>query len=122
VRKALPGADSIVEDFNTEIKHMLADGTYNEILQLSWIRADVDGDGRLELVPKNAQAGKIPPTAGYEILSLESTDQTAHEGERFWIDGRAYEGWEAVPKKYKKPNEGSKEATRTTDLPFKFTF
>ena len=36
---------SIISDFNRNIQSMMADGSYNEILELNWIKTDVDGDG-----------------------------------------------------------------------------
>jgi len=122
VRKALPESGAIVEKFNAEIKDMLADGTYNKILRLNWIRADVDGDGRMELVPINARAGRIPPTAGYRILSPETTGESADESDRYFIDGQTYEGWDNVPERYKLPEEVFQELDTPPPFPFKFTF
>jgi ABC-type amino acid transport substrate-binding protein len=101
VRRELPDAEPLIEKFNTEINEMLADGTYNVILRLDWIRADVDGDGRPEFVPRNTQAGEIPPTAGYSILSTIPRESPVKALDRYWIDGRVYENWEAVPERYK---------------------
>ncbi len=51
IRRDVANADRIVSAFDTEIRQMLGDGTYAKILQVGWIRVDVDGDGLYELVP-----------------------------------------------------------------------
>jgi len=122
VRKGLPDSAAIVETFDAEIKNMLADGTYNKILRLNWIRADVDGDGQTELVPMNPRAAKIPPAAGYAILNLDPAEQSADESDRYFIDGQAYEGWDNVPERYKLPDEVFQELDTPPPFPFKFTF
>ena len=48
--KKTPNAEKIIKGFNEQIKKMIADGTYNKLLELNWIVADVDGDGTFELV------------------------------------------------------------------------
>jgi hypothetical protein len=53
VRRAHPDAGSIVERFNAQLRGMIADRTYHRLLNVSWILADVDGDGVAELVPRN---------------------------------------------------------------------
>ena len=57
-----PAQADEIEKFNAEIKKMQADGTYNIILRLDWIRADVDGDGRTELVAGNTRDCAGPRT------------------------------------------------------------
>jgi len=122
VKKDLSGSDAIVEKFNAEIKKMLADGTYNQILRLSWIRADVDGDGRMELVPMNAHAGEIPPNAGYNVLPLDPDSQQSEETDRIWIDGRTYESWDSVPDRQKAPENVVPDVSRPSSTLFKFEF
>jgi len=105
VRRDLPGAKAIIDGFNEQIDKMLADGTYNVILQLDWIRADVDHDGQPELVAGSTHAGTVAPTTSYAILSgLPPGSAGRFEvRERYWIDGRVYETWDDVPERYKKP-------------------
>lgn len=102
VRQDLPGAESVIERFNTEIREMLADGTYNVILRLDWIRADVDGDGVPEFVAADTQAGEAPPAVGYSILSTIPR-KSQEVPDRFVIEGHLYESWEVVPERYKAP-------------------
>ena len=115
VRRDLPGAKAIIDGFNEQIDKMLADGTYNVILQLDWIRADVDQDGKPELVSRPAHAGTVAPTTGYTLLSglsgMPRDSAVKFEvPKRYWIDGRVYETWDDVPESYKKPprNEADK--------------
>jgi ABC-type amino acid transport substrate-binding protein len=122
VRKAIPDSAAIIEKFDSEIKNMLADGTYNKILRLNWIRADVDGDGQTELVPMNPRAARIPPATGYAILDLDPAEPPADESDRYWIDGQAYEGWDNVPKRYKLPEEVFQEPDIPKPFLYKFTF
>jgi len=68
LRKEIEGAETIVRRFDQAIRGMLADGTYNRILDLEWIHADVDGDGQLELVLQGDRAGVDPPTDAYKVL------------------------------------------------------
>lgn len=103
LRRELEGAEAIVERFETEIRRMLADGTYNEVLRLDWIRADVDGDGRLELVPRDDRAGDEEPLTSYSVLSETARESPVSALNRYWIDGRVYEDWESVPERYKTP-------------------
>jgi ABC-type amino acid transport substrate-binding protein len=77
VRRELPDARRIVDLFNVEIRRMLADGAYNRILDLSWIRADVDGDGVADLILRGDQAGAKPPEGGYEVLTVQTSPAAA---------------------------------------------
>jgi len=103
VRRELPEAESLIEKFDTEIKKMQADGTYNVILRLDWIRADVDGDGRAEFVARGTEAGETAPTAGYSIVSTIPRESSVKLDDRYFIGGRVYENWEEVPERYKAP-------------------
>jgi len=102
LRRELPAAASLIEGFNREIVKMLADGTYNVILSLGWIRADVDHDGLPEFVPSASQVGPSPPVSAYSILSATSAT-VLPKLQRYWFDGRVYESWDDVPDRYKQP-------------------
>jgi hypothetical protein len=91
--KSYPDAQVIIDDFNREIGEMIIDGTYHEILELNWIRADVDGDGNLELIPRGTVAGTEAPKSIYSINSAAS----GSSGGRYYIDGKFYNSWEEVP-------------------------
>jgi hypothetical protein len=99
IRKEIPDAGNIIKKFNEEIRKMIAEGTYNRILQLNWIATDVDGDGRTELVMSGNKAGTTEPAHSYMINSQQS--QTPAGPNRYLIEGNVYENWEQVPNKYK---------------------
>lgn len=96
LRKEYPRAQAIMSLFNEEIKKMLSDGTYNQLLGLDWIRVDVDGDGMLEVVLNGEAAGTEAPDNAYGVYYSDAgnTDQ-------FYIGGKYYNSWEEVPDKYK---------------------
>lgn len=98
IRKDIQNAKSIMERFNQGIIKMIADGTYNRILQINWIRADVDGDGKLELVGGN-NSGKAAPTSSYDVWF--ETNSAPSNTNRYYVDGRVYQGWDNVPQQYK---------------------
>ena len=101
LRRNLPNVDDIIQAFNTQIDAMMADGTYSEILQVGWIRIDIDGDGQDEMVPLGDTAA--PPTFGsvYDVFGEEP--EVPPEKQRIFVAGSIYEGWDAVPDRYKGP-------------------
>lgn len=120
IRRDLPNAREIVDAFNTEIRNMLADGTYAGVLQVDWIRADVDGDGLDELVTLGDSLGQTPPGSVYDVFG--DAIETEPEKERVFVAGSIYEGWDAVPEQYKKqavPDE-QKMKLGTTVFTLKF--
>jgi polar amino acid transport system substrate-binding protein len=100
LRKDTPEGKSIISRFDEEIKKMISDGTYNDILELNWIRADVDGDGKFELVLDGTQAGTEAPQNIYEVF-INQTDAEQAEVNRYYIDGKLYNSWEEIPVQYK---------------------
>jgi ABC-type amino acid transport substrate-binding protein len=101
IRKDYPDAAEIIDQFNKEIMEMLAEGTYNRILQINWIRADIDGDGQAELIFEGEQAGEEAPTGGYDVFLQASTVGTNYDNQHFYIDGNKYPDWQSVPPQYK---------------------
>jgi ABC-type amino acid transport substrate-binding protein len=124
VRRDLPEAEVLVSRFDREIRGMIADGTYNRILQVSWIRADVDGDGRAELVPRGDRLGAMPPTSSYEVevTVRAKADPTATGEARFYIGGEVYENWDAVPQRYKRLDPLEVDPTQSSATLFRFEF
>ena len=94
--KNVENAAGIIDNFNKEIEAMLLDGSYNDILELNWISADVDGDGTVELVLKGDKAGVSAPQSIYNIYY---TDQS--KANRYYINGQFYNTWEEIPQKSK---------------------
>ncbi len=96
LKKETPNVQGIMALFNEEIKKMMSDGSYNELLGLNWIKADIDGDGKLEIVLNGEAAGTEPPEDAYGVYYADAgnTDQ-------YYIGGKYYDSWDEVPDKYK---------------------
>jgi hypothetical protein len=113
IREEIGGSEAIVRRFNEEIRGMLADGTYNRILDMPWIRADVDGDGQTELVLQGKYAGVTPPTDAYPVFAADRSQRDGPSEDdsleskpkkmRFLVAGSLYEDWKSVPEQYKVP-------------------
>lgn len=101
IRKDIPGADTIIVNFNKEIKKMISEGIYNRILQLNWVATDVDGDGRPELVLSGDKAGTTAPISSYMLMS---NGQAPKEASGYLIKGNHYDNWDQVPQQYKVPD------------------
>lgn len=103
VRRDLPDARSIVDRFDAELGRMITDRSYHRLLQLEWIEADVDGDGRTESVPASDQAGPNPPSRQYELITAPAPALALPPAptRRFYVGGQVYEGWANVPARYK---------------------
>jgi len=99
IRRDVPGAEEIVNAFNTEIRAMLRDGSYARILQIGWIQVDVDGDGLDELVPFGDMVGMAPPSSVYDVFG--TMPETEPEEQRIFIQGNIFEGWDAIPDQYR---------------------
>ena len=102
VNRKIPDAQRIVDLFNAELLGMISDRSYHRLLQLEWISADVDGDGRPEYVPRTDQVGANAPDHSYRLFS----EQTAAEGSggpRFYFGGKVYSSWSSVPDAHKQP-------------------
>jgi polar amino acid transport system substrate-binding protein len=100
LRKDVPDAAAIIARFDEVMRDMVGDGSYNLALQVNWIEADVDGDGRTELVRNGDHIGTAPPTASYALF--QGTGEGApHIGvpqhPRYYVNGRAYESWDRIP-------------------------
>lgn len=95
--RGVPGAEAIIARFDEAITAMIADGTFNTILGLHWIRADVDGDGVPELIGSGESVGPEGPEVTYDLAANDDGGGP----DRFWIEGEIYETWDDVPEKYK---------------------
>ena len=102
LRRTLPGAQSILDRFNAQIKVMITDRTYHRLLHIDWLRADVDGDGVLENIAASDQALKAEPQRTYSLFAkTELEKQVKKEEERYFFGGAVYNGWSSVPDAYK---------------------
>ncbi len=101
LRRNVPGAEGIIARFDEEITKMIADRSYHLLLKVGWMEADVDGDGRMELVPASDRAGQSAPVRGYELVTVTASRPNLEVPKRFFLGGQVYEGWTNVPDKYK---------------------
>lgn len=97
IRTKIPDAQNIITLFNDEIGKMITDGSYHDILELNWIRADIDGDGELELVLKGNKAGEEAPDHTYDVFYSEENK----DSNRYYVNGKVYHGWDNVPEESK---------------------
>ena len=99
LRKDIPNAETIISSFNNEIKIMLKDGTYNQVLNLDWVRADIDGDGVSELIFNGKSIGTEIPKSSYAVY-YNSNDKNSETN--FFVNGKSYSSWNDIPDNFKK--------------------
>jgi ABC-type amino acid transport substrate-binding protein len=121
VRRAHPGAQSIVDRFNAQIRAMIADRTYHRLLHVGWIRADVDGDGLTEYIAQSDNSGPSEPERAYTLfVAPELTSQAPQK--RYMFGGAVYDTWTAVPEKYKNYDPQRPEPGIATAPIYKFSW
>ncbi len=96
IRKDHPEAENLVGQFNEQIREMMAEGVYNELLGLDWIRADINGDGIMEIVITGEAAGTEAPDQAYDVYYSDASNT-----DQYYIGGQYYSSWDDVPDKYK---------------------
>jgi polar amino acid transport system substrate-binding protein len=123
VRRSRPDAVSIVERFNAQLRGMIADRTYHRLLHVSWIRADIDGDGITEFVPKSDLSGTKPPEHAYSLFSTDPrTGKSKENPSRFYVGGSIYSDWASVPNRYKVEDPNRPDPARSTGSIFRFAW
>lgn len=100
IRKNYENGAEIISAFNAEVKEMIAEGTYNRILELNWITADVDGDGTMELILDGNVAGMAPPERSYGISGAAMSGKPGMNS-GYFIEGKKYSSWDDIPQEYK---------------------
>ncbi len=101
LNKNVPDAQKIMTLFNEEIQKMIADGSYHKVLELNWIQADLDGDGKMELILNCQTAGKEEPRNVYSIYTSLSPDYQDTNAKGYYIVGNYYNCWDDIPQQYK---------------------
>lgn len=114
IRKSRPDAQAVIAAFDAEIGKMLRDGSYNRLLDVAWLEADIDGDGASELVFAGVRAGTAPPQAGYKPMVSAHPAGPKSGPSHFVIEGTVYDSWDQVPEQYKVPPEHDLPPPRTT--------
>jgi polar amino acid transport system substrate-binding protein len=95
------GGGDIVAEFDRHIESMRADGTYNRLLDLSWIRTDVDGDGGDDHVSEGEAAAGSPDDprktqSGYPLFRSVEPAGSSSGNPLYVIDGKPYRSWNEV--------------------------
>jgi ABC-type amino acid transport substrate-binding protein len=120
IRKDVENAEKIIADFNAEIKEMIGDGTYNKILELNWVRADMDGDGTMELIMVGDAAGTAPPEHPYAVNQNPSMMMKSATPEKYYINGKFYNSWDQVPDSFKTEIVMSTQDPKDTGIKLNF--
>jgi polar amino acid transport system substrate-binding protein len=121
VRRSLPNAEAIVNGFNAQLRSMITDRTYHRLLRVDWIRADVDGDGLAENVPRSDQLGPVEPQSSYALFSADAAKAPSQSSnQRFYFGGTVYDGWKSVPEMYKTPGANRTDPGTPTTTLFQF--
>jgi polar amino acid transport system substrate-binding protein len=114
-------AISIIERFNAQLRGMIADHTYHRLLNVDWIRADVDGDGVPEYVPRTDRPGPLAPQNAYSLFAPAPGGETPTKP-GFYLGGTIYSDWASVPESYKTVGSGRPDPARSTASIFRFTW
>jgi polar amino acid transport system substrate-binding protein len=109
LNRNIPDAQDIIDRFDATIAQMKADGTYNRILELKWLQTDVDGDGKLELIPG--------PQAGRVMDSPYSLEGQKSDSTQIYYHGKIM-NWEELPDEVKRTGINSEEVKDITFLRF----
>ena len=122
VRKDMDNSNFIIQQFNEKVLEMVADGTYNRILEMNWIQSDLDGDGVSELVLLGKNAGIEAPIEAYTVPGSNQFKKPKSSFGKYLIEGQTYQGWDQVPSDYKTPsmNMGKVDTAPVNLLKFKF--
>ncbi len=123
VRRDRLDAQSIVNRFNAQLRTMITDRTYHRLLQVEWIRTDVDGDGVPEYVPQSDRSGPGEPTRSYDLFSTaQPKPESPTEPKRYFFGGAIYNGWSSVPDRYKVTDSRRPDPNRPVARIFTFTW
>ena len=115
VRKDTPNAKKIIADFNRELKAMMKDGRYQDLLQLPWMQMDMDGDGKSELVYQGTKAGSEQPIRRYQPFLNDESGSDAER--RYRINGQLYPSWDEIPDSLKDASD-----TKARGILYEFKF
>ena len=121
LRRTRPDAESIITRFNAQLRGLIADGTYHRLLHVDWIRADINGDGVPEYVPRTNRPGPAEPQSIYALFSPQELTAKEPTKPGFYVGGNIYRDWASVPESYKSSTQAP-DARRSTASIFKFTW
>jgi polar amino acid transport system substrate-binding protein len=123
LRRSHPEASAIIDRFNAQLRGMIADGTYHRLLHVDWIRADINGDGIAEYVPRSDRPRPAEPQHVYTLFTAPDAAKESPERPGFYVGGNIYRDWASVPESYKDSSPSKRpDARRSTATIFKFTW
>jgi polar amino acid transport system substrate-binding protein len=122
LRRARPGAEGLIDRFNAQLRGMITDHTYHQLLHVDWINADVDGNGVPEYVPATDRTGPAPPLHAYTLFAAPATTTERPPQSGFYVGGKVYSDWASVPANYKLSNSDAPDPRRSTASLFTFTW
>ena len=98
IRSDTSNAAAKISAFNTYIKLAQQNGTYNQVLGISWLAKDVNGDGVADWITSAKVAHTTSTTdALTNAFSLDTTAPSA--ASQFIVDGEVVPDWQAVQTK-----------------------
>lgn len=111
IRADHPQAQKAINAFNTYIANAQQDGTYNNILGLSWISKDVDDDGVADWITSSSVPHPLSSTDALTgTFALDSTKPS--QASKYLVDGEVLPDWAAVQAKL----AGAPKTTRKSYL------
>jgi polar amino acid transport system substrate-binding protein len=122
ISRSRADAQSIVDRFNSQLPAMVADRTYHRLLHVDWIRADVDGDGVPENVPRSDRPGPSEPQHAYTLFTAPESRRDTPVKPGFYVGGNIYSDWASVPENYKLSNSDQPDPRRSAGTIFKFVW
>jgi polar amino acid transport system substrate-binding protein len=120
IRRTRPDAESIIARFNAQLRGMISDRTYHRLLHVDWIRADINGDGVTEYVPRDDRPGPSEPLHIYTLFSTPQLEPKTPAKPGFYLGGTIYSDWASVPANYKVSNSERPDPRRSTGSIFTF--
>ena len=123
LRRSHPDASRIIERFNAQLRGMIADGTYHRLLHVDWIRADINGDGVAEYVPRSDRPRPAEPKQIYTLFTTPEAVKASPETPGFYVGGNIYRDWASVPASYKDSSTSQRpDPRRSTGTVFRFVW
>ena len=122
LRRSRENAQAIVDRFNAQLRSMIADRTYHRLLHVDWIRADIDGDGVAEYVPRTDRAGKTEPQRIYPLFTTTAPKPNTEPKTGFYFGGSIYADWASVPARYKVDDPQRPDPRKSSGSIFTFTW
>jgi hypothetical protein len=80
---------------------------YQLALQVSWVYADIDGDGQDDFIAGDSPVDPNVPVTAYRLFG-ETTSapiDPQKSGPHFYLGGKRYDNWESVPREMKVPRK-----------------